>query len=251
MLSAVKKGMSKKKAAVEYGVPRSTLGHKLQGRGKPPDQQKVGADSILSTSEENELEKWLFHLADAGFPVTRCQLLDSVANLIKKLNRPCPIKDQRPGNKWFNIFKRRHQPHQQLSERIAQNLTKSRASVTEESLKGWFREVEECVTKNSCADVLKDPKRIFNMDESAFFLSPGAGEVLVRRNTRLDYCFASNRDRDRECMTVLLGGNASGDRVPPMVIFKLKKITNVDFEPIPKIGEMRNIHIFKLYQHSD
>lgn len=228
-IEAARKGMAKSKAARMYGVPRTTLVQKLKGRGKPPQKQKVGPVGVFSEDEEAELEKWLYRMAETGFPVTMDQLLDNVRDLITNLNRKTPFKEDRPGRKWLLLFKRRHP---EITSRLAQNLSRSRATLTKESLQGWFRDIQLYLSKNNLLDVVSDPKRVFNMDESAFFLSPTPGKVLVNRNSRVTYNFSANSDR--ECTTVLLGGNAAGDLVPPYAIFKLKSLNHVNFEQIPK-----------------
>lgn len=248
-LDAVKKGISVKKAAETYKVPRSSLQHKKQGRGPPPDVQRMGPTTTLREDEEQMLVNWLFHIADAGFPITKSQLLDNVQTLIEKLDRPNLFKSGRPGDKWFHLFLKRHQD---VGLRIAQNINRARASVTEESLRNWFKLVRNYCTKQKCESVLEDPRRIFNIDETAFFLSPDPGKVLVKRNTRTAYSFRSNSDR--ECTTVLLGGNAAGTPTPPMIIVTLKRVVGANLEGIPSdwiVGlYILCLLIFKLKVHN-
>lgn len=53
-------------------------------------------------------------------------------------------------------------------------------------------------------EVISDPKKIFNMDESSFCLNPNPGKVLARRGSRKVYNVAKGSDKD--CYTVLVGG---------------------------------------------
>jgi transposase len=49
-------GMSKKKAASQFNVPRATLIRKIQG--KVPETRKMGPPAVLTFAEEILLEKW-------------------------------------------------------------------------------------------------------------------------------------------------------------------------------------------------
>ena len=75
-------------------------------------------------------------MAKREFPITKEQLLDSVALLIKELKRPNKFSNGRPGRHWYDGFLRR-QP--QITARMSQNLCVARASITETSIKTWFK----------------------------------------------------------------------------------------------------------------
>ncbi|KAJ8937818.1 hypothetical protein NQ318_003722 [Aromia moschata] len=136
-LEEVKRGTSVSRASKLFGVPRVTLLYKHTG--KSPIARKMGPESILTVQEESHLEQWIIHLGSRGFPVTKNQLLDSVQLLIRKLNRSTPFVDQRPGRHWYDAFLRRH-PN--ISERMSQNLTPSRAAICETNIRNWFSEIE-------------------------------------------------------------------------------------------------------------
>lgn len=89
-------------AAKLYGIPRSTLKDKV--KGKSSVHAKFGPPSILSMVEEDILVKWILHCAEKSFPVSKNQLLDSVKQLIEKLNRENPFRNNRPGRHWYEAF---------------------------------------------------------------------------------------------------------------------------------------------------
>lgn len=93
----------------------------------------MGPPTILSFEEEAELVRWIITVSQPGFPITRTQLLKSVQQLIKKLNRQTPFKNGRPGSHWYAGLTRRHP---ELTERVAQNLSYCRSWITEEHLRG-------------------------------------------------------------------------------------------------------------------
>lgn len=55
------------------------------------------------------------------------------------------------------------------------------------------------------------------MDETAFLLTPVGGKVLAKKGSKQVYSFVQNDDK--ECLTALIGSNADGTFLPPMVVF--------------------------------
>lgn len=92
-INAVENGMSISMAAKKFNVPRMTLSDK--SKGKTPIIRKLGPSSVLSESEEALLAKWILHLGDIGFPVSKDQLFDSVQMIIKRLEKPNPFAEGR------------------------------------------------------------------------------------------------------------------------------------------------------------
>jgi hypothetical protein len=50
----------------------------------------------------------------------------------------------------------------------------------------------------------KDPKRVFNADEAAFFLNPKGNKVLFSRGEKCVYSIVNNDEK--ECLTVMVCG---------------------------------------------
>lgn len=164
--------LSAREAARTYNIPKTTLLDKLRLRTalKTP----LGASPVLTHAEEEELAKWALKMASIGYGQTRNQLKLKVKAILDADGRPNPFKDNMPGHDWFTRFLSRH-PH--ISERMGEALGKERALVTVEKLKGWFGECKAYV-ETIDADLLKDPKRIFNADESGFPLCARSERVL-------------------------------------------------------------------------
>lgn len=114
----------------KYGIPKSTLFNKATG--KYPVAKASGPQTILSTGEETIIEKWMLALAVRGFPVKKSQLLHSIQLYLNTNKRTTVFRDNFPGRKWYNGFLKRHPI---ISEKVSQNLTPSRAAITEQKLK--------------------------------------------------------------------------------------------------------------------
>lgn len=87
--------MSIRKASTASNIPRTTLIDKL----KYTKTGTVGAPTVLTMEEESLLTKWIIEMREKGFPVTKPQLLESVAKLIENLQRETPFKEGIPCNK--------------------------------------------------------------------------------------------------------------------------------------------------------
>lgn len=208
--------MSIRKASAAFKIPKTTLIDKL--KNKYTKSGTIGAPTVLTAEEESLLEKWILEMGDKGFPVTKAQLLESVAKLIDNLQRENPFKEGIPGHKWFTGFLKRHPL---ISNRVPQSLTPSRASVTEQNIRDWFSRVRNYLNERDLLDIMLDPRRIFNSDESGFYLSPKEQYVMVRKGSAKVYSRTYNDEK--ECLTVLVTVSADGNMQPPMVLFPYKK----------------------------
>lgn len=181
-VEAVQNGqMSMKLAAKTYEVPRTSLMRKV--KGEVPLVTKMGPQTSL-TKEEDVLENYILAMAKKGFPLHRDNLMNSVGKIMKETKREHLFPNGRLGESWFKAFLRRHP---KVSEKEAEPLTKARAAVTEEGVRNWFTNVENYFREQKVEDVLADPSRIFNADESGFQLCPKTGKVLCERGEKYNY----------------------------------------------------------------
>lgn len=114
------------------------------------------------------------------------------------------------------------QRHREVTTRISQNLTLARASVSEENLRRWFGEITDYINEHNYGNIFKDPKRVFNADETAFFLMPKGKKVLVQKGSKTVYNRIANDEK--ECLTTLVTANAAGMLAPPMVVFPYERL---------------------------
>lgn len=214
-LELIKQGTSIYQASRQFNIPETTIRNKRDGIY---ENDTCGVQPVLNIQEEKRVVDWVHYLGKCGFPVTKEQLLDTVAALVKNLERPNPFKDGRPGKNWFLGFLKRHPT---LSKRVAQNLPLSRNQITEGSIRGWFGRVHSHFEDNNLFEVFEDPKRIYNCDETAFFLCPKEKQVLVKKGSKRVYNRVANDEK--ECLTVLVTVSADGDIAPPMVLYPYKR----------------------------
>ena len=124
-------------------------------------------------------------MAKVGFPIGKNQLFDSVRHLMVELKRSNPFTNNRPGISWYISFLKRNP---EISTRAPQNLTITRASVTNAKIKEWASEVHEYLKTHNLDYILTQP--VFNADEAAFFLNPKGERALARKK-----CLSVNKQR--------------------------------------------------------
>jgi len=91
----------------------------------------------------------------------------SVSKLVKDLDISNNFKNDRPGKKWMQLFLKRHP---EVAARTVEKITKSRSLVSEMNIRGWLLQIEQYLKQENVLDLLKNPHRVFNCDESGFML---------------------------------------------------------------------------------
>ncbi|KAG5872659.1 hypothetical protein JTB14_019251 [Gonioctena quinquepunctata] len=66
------------------------------------------------------------------------------------------------------------------------------------------------------SEVLKFPERVFNMDETCFFLAPKEGLLIEPRG---QHVYNESTNSDKENMVTLFAVNAKGQFAPPSTLY--------------------------------
>lgn len=151
--------------------------------------------------------------------MTRDQVRDCVKLIITKCNIKSKFKNKRPGYTWLKLFLQRHPA---ITLHTSQVQCKIRKEVTQAKLDFWLQEVKKYIEAEKLEDVIVDGNRIFNCDESAFFLSPSKNQVLAPRSEQRVMSLISNNEKEN--ITALIGSNAMGKQMPPMVVYKYERM---------------------------
>lgn len=212
-LDAIRNGMSIREASRTFSVPRGTLQDRLHLR-VPEGPRRMGPESVLNKHEEAEIATWLKNLAICGFPIKPDNLLNTVQQIMVEDGRPNPFVNGRPGKKWLSSFFRRNKS---ISMRTPEAISKGRAIITEENIRKWFVNLNDYLAKIQALDVIEDPTRIFNGDETSFMLCPKTGKVIAPRGYKNVYQIV--KGKEKEAVTVLAFFSAIGDILPPCVVF--------------------------------
>lgn len=116
-------GLSFRKAAERYGLPKSTLYDQLAvGR-----RCNAGRPTVLTEEEEKSVVRSCQELAQLGFGLDRFLVGRVVRDYLLSQERETPFKDGLPGQKWWTGFLRRWPS---LAERKPQHFPTSRAEAS-------------------------------------------------------------------------------------------------------------------------
>lgn len=124
-------------AQKKYNVPKSVIHRNLN-----VNYVLNGPPTVLSKEEEDDIVKWIIDFSSRGFPITKSQLISSVQLMLNNQSRVTKFADNRPGRSWLQSFLNRNKS---ISVRLAQNINRSRAAVTVEFIRDWFKEVNRLV----------------------------------------------------------------------------------------------------------
>lgn len=164
-----------------------------------------------------------------GFPLKIENLQRSVSKFLEENPRPNPFKDNYPGDGWVKAFLKRH-PN--IVQRTSEGVTQSSANISEKDIRKWFAEIHEYLREIGLWQLLDDPTRVFNGDESGFQLCPKTGKVLAVKGTKNVYSIDTNNSK--ESITVMFTFSASGKACPPMVVYNYQRIPQKISDGIPK-----------------
>jgi hypothetical protein len=203
-------------AGIKYQIPRGTLQFKLKN---PLSKSNCGPDPILSHEEEKDLEKWLMDMSRKGFPRKKEEILDSVQKFLTVNPRTNPFTENRPGRGWLRSFLKRHPT---IAERSSEGVTRASACVTEADIRKWFSEIKAYLTEKGLLNVMNDPSRVYNADETGFLTCPATGRVLAPKGDKNVY--SVEQGNTKESITVLYTFSAEGKVCPPVIVFPYKRL---------------------------
>ena len=177
-IEAVRSGnLSKKAAAKAYAVPRTTLLDKLAGR-VPKPATPPGWKPTLTCAEEANLVRYAKLMFEIGYPLTKREFLKEVKHILDIDGRETPFKNNLPGHHWFELFRKRNP---EMTMRTPMGLGQERAKINIDMISSWFDGVINYLVKEvpDHDRLLKNPRRIFNADESGFPLCAKSNRVMA------------------------------------------------------------------------
>lgn len=210
--------LTQRAASEQYGIPRSTIKNKLaQKYGCKP-----GRPTVFSEQEEASFVSHLTALSEYGFPLTEFDLKMIIREYLASQGRiVAQFKNNIPGKDWMICFLKRHQ---HLSRRLANNIKRVRAQVSENIIADFIqnigKETEEV-----------PPENIYNYDETNLCDDPGRKTVICRRGTKYPETIIN---ATKVSFTVMFCGNAAGETVPPFIIYKSEHLWSTWTEDGPE-----------------
>lgn len=206
----IEEGMSWRAAERKHGISRSVISRFINGG---PARIVAGRRTALGKDVEDQLEKCIVARASMGYPIIKSELIGLVNEFILANNINSPFVDGKPGDDWYSGFMKRHP---RLSLKNPEMLQKVRVNARDSFvIYEFYDQLEklymECGIDGRCSPLL------FNADESGFGTDPSRIRAIGVKGVHL------NRVADgsgRESTTVIACISASGDALPPLIVFK-------------------------------
>ncbi|CAG4981891.1 unnamed protein product [Parnassius apollo] len=174
-----------------------------------------GGQRALSDEAEKYIIKYINICSEWGYPFDTYDLriiikryLDRVGIEVKK------FKNNLPGVVYIECFLKRHK--KEISERISQNIKRSRAAVSPQIIEEYFRQLE-----NSLKDV--PLCNIVNYDESNLADDPGKKKVLTKRGVKY---LERVMNHTKSSTSLMMAAFADGTLLPCYVVYKAGNLYN-------------------------
>jgi len=218
VLNKVRAGeISKKKAERQYGVPRRTTSRHLKG-----EVQKVGNLGRFACDLGPEFEAALIShavlLQQILFGLNTVELRKIAHETAEKKKLPHHFKNQIAGRTWMRGFLQRHP---ELVIRTPEATSVGRAIGFNEPV----------VRKAELDKHHYTADRLYNMDESGLTVVHKPRKVLAQRGDKQVGKITSGEKG--ETTTVVCAVSASGIYVPPMLVFKRKRMSELLMKDSP------------------
>lgn len=203
-------------AAVRYNIPRRTLRNHLASGSIT---RKLGRSAILTPEQEAGLVRRIIRLADVGVPMTSKMLRVQAFSFckIKKIRNTFNDAKNAAGKKWLRLFLKRHP---ELARRKAQMMNPARAQkLNKDIVSDHFSKYKSVLDR---LGIEHKPESIYNIDEKNCRISlHHQQEVLTAKGRKRVHQIANEH---AESVTVVGCGNAIGSAIPPMILFKGKRL---------------------------
>lgn len=205
------KGMSIRKAADQFRVPRATLADRVSGQINPKCLKNE--QTLFTQEEELSLIEHVEALAQLGYGATNSKLRDmagELAYVLRKRRHNKPLS-----NVWLAGFLSRW--NTRVSSVRPSSLDSYRAkSSTPEAIKLYFDNLGKTIQEH---DLMDKPACIYNLDETGIQPEHRPPNIIAPLNER-----AQAVTSPRSTTTTIIGCvNAMGNHLPPYFIFKGKR----------------------------
>lgn len=215
-MAAVVNGMSQRQAADQYKIPRRTLRNHLKSGNTA---KKMGRDPILSKSQEKDLVERIIKFSKIGMPLTPQVLRTQAYKFCEKQGIKNNFNKQtgRADKDWLQMFLKRN-PN--VSKPKAQLMNPARAQkLNKPIVQHHFQELKKIYDK---LNIPNHPERLYNIDEKGCRLTiHHQQKVLTEKGNRRVHMVAQEH---AENVTIAACVNAVGNAIPPMILFKGKRL---------------------------
>lgn len=216
-MALLEEGQSLRSVSKNLGIEKMFLyRYRKKNSVGSPECRKVGRRTALPPEVENTFGDHLKLLAKWGFALGKKEVLLTVKDYVEANGMVVPFKDGMPGDDWFHNFCHR----QKLSLKSLEPLEKSRRVATGDpfTVYGFYDVLEEQI---AALGLSEKPQNIHNLDETSFCSDSSRVKGLSGIGQKAHrYTAGSGRDNT----TVLACCSASGEVLPPLIVFQGRRL---------------------------
>ena len=220
VVEKVKRGeISKRQAEIQHGIPRKTLTRHLRGQVQKPGSLGRYV-SVLGDDFEKCLVEHIIKLQQMLFGLTTADVKTLAFKVAEQMGINNPFNKQKggAGKDWLRGFLRRHPT---ISIRSPEATSIGRAVGFNKPSVDKFFDVYR-------TELLKDQftaDRVWNVDETGLSAVHTPGKILAKRGQKQVGKITSGEKG--QTMTVVCCVSACGVYIPPMMIFKRQRMTEI------------------------
>ena len=201
-----------------HGVPKATLKRHLDGGNKYANgsTKLSGRPQTLPPELETTLVKYILDMESMLIGLSRMDLME-LAYQLAEVNGIAGFKKEKlsASTMWYRNFMKRHS---ELSLRKAEATSVARAKgFNRVNVGEFFDSLETVIDKYNIG-----PSNVYNVDESGITTVQKPGNVIGRRGKKQVGSLTSGERGFTT--TVVCSMNAVGDYIPPMMIYKRKRL---------------------------
>ncbi|KAF0729643.1 hypothetical protein AaE_009356 [Aphanomyces astaci] len=199
-------------------IPYSTLMRKMRESraGTRKDPQRRGPKTSIPQPCEADLVAWIGAMQQNGYPPSRQAVLVKATQMLRRID---PLQTALTSG-WYKKFRARHKD---LTNRVAQVISRARNSVDEAGVDRMFNSVHKTVIENKLT-----ADRIFNMDETAFASRRKSSTVIALKGSQNVWAKTVSPSFH---LSIVACVSASGNIMPPLFLFPGETVAkNLSFE---------------------
>ena len=209
------------KCASEYGIPKATLKRHIDGSNKYAKGclKTLGRQQVLPEYVEEELVKHILTLENMFFGVTRKELMRLAFQVAERNGIPHVFNAElkSAGKTWYKKIMKRHEDKLRLRQPEATSIGRA-SGFNRQAVADYFDLLEGVIDKNKLT-----PLQIYNMDESGISVVQKLCQKIIGLKGKHQIGVVSSAERGINT-TVVCCFNAAGMYVPPIIIFKRKRL---------------------------
>lgn len=204
-------------ACRSYNIPKPTFRRHVKNLNK---HKSIGRPKDLSSAMEVELVQHILRLESCFFGLTIKDLRHLAFQLAEKyeLHHRFNKQKQLAGWKWYYKFMR---DHPEISLRMPESTSMARCrGFNKQRVMDFFDKYEDILDKEKLL-----PNQVYNVDESGLSTVHKPSKILAKKGKhQVGAVTSGERGTNTTCVCCM---NAAGEYIPPMLIFKRKRMTDV------------------------